>query len=77
MAQPTEEQATARLALIQTLVAVMGDDVTVTLQTGLDDAIARLPEERRRGAEGLLVSSGLDGQTIRLNELFRVDPDLG
>ena len=77
MARPTREQAKARRALIQTFVAVMGDDVTVTLQTNLEEAIEHLPAEKRRDAQERLESSGLDGNKVPLLELFRNDPDLG
>ncbi len=55
----------------------MGDDVTVTLQTDLEGAIAHLPEDRRGDMEECLAASGLDGSAVRLHELFRTDPDLG
>jgi hypothetical protein len=77
MARPTREQARARHELIRTFVTVMGDDATVTLQTDLDEAIERLPDDRRDDALTMLAISGLDGTTVRLQDLFRDDPDLG
>ena len=78
MGEPNKrDQAKARRALMETFVAIIDDDITVTLQTDVQEAVEHLPGDQQHEARQLLLASGLDGRRVSLHELFRTDPDLG
>lgn len=51
------------------------DDVTVTIQMDLEEAVEHLPAPQRRDARGLLEQSGLEGGKLRVLDLLKEDPD--
>jgi len=69
------ERAEARRALLETFVAVYDDDPALTLQTALGEAVLHLPDNQQQEAKILLEESDLDGDRVRLKDLFTKDPD--
>ena len=64
----------ARIALLETFVAIYDDDPGLTLETDLLEAILHLPSGQQAEARILLKDADLDSVSFRLKDLFHKDP---
>ena len=69
-----KQRSDARRALLETFVAIYDDDTSLTLETGVEEAILQLPDEQRNQAIILLREAELD-HGFRLRDLFSKDPE--